>query len=339
MPREKIRPYGSHDSVVKLAPELACTSEERDVEPPAARRQPVWYEGQEIYNYTMAERALHSDFGIRDQDTALPNLVSHRHEYFQVHVNFSGTTTHYLGASVRPITPGTISFVLPYRVHYIPTIAGARYCLINVSQTYLLPGLDVDPLDLEDVSIERAPELAPFRYQEYMDFVLEGEDLATVARLCQTMAEENAQRGLGSTVLIRACLLQCIGLVCRRFGHQLWHLAEERVTTVARRETLISLTQFIRANFDKHILLSDAAAAVSLSPTYLAHLIKKETGRTFVELVTQRRLERAKELIAHTSLPVAKVAEMAGFSDFAYFARRFRQVTGLSPSRFRASSR
>jgi AraC-like DNA-binding protein len=41
----------------------------------------------------------------------------------------------------------------------------------------------------------------------------------------------------------------------------------------------------------------------------------------------------------HTALPIARIAEIAGFADFAYFTRRFKQLTGVSPSRYRAQSR
>jgi AraC-like DNA-binding protein len=203
----------------------------------------------------------------------------------------------------------------------------------------MLPGLNIDPLDLDDVSIEQAPELAPFKYQDYLDFVVDGEDLETIRGLARAMLTENSARGPGSTVLCRAYLHQCIGIVCRRFGGALWHLAEQRVSTAAKRETLSRLAQFLRANFDRQVSLTSAAEDIGLTPTYLAHLVKKETGKTFVELLTERRLDRAKELLLHSSLPIARIAEMSGFSDFAYFTRRFKQISGVSPSRFRSETR
>jgi AraC-like DNA-binding protein len=293
----------------------------------------------DIANYTMSERATHSDFSVRNQDDALPNLQPHRHDYFQIHVQLRGSTTHFIGPATRAVEPGTICFIPPYKLHFIPTVPDSEYYLINATQSFMLPGLDVDPLDLEDVSIEQAPELAPFKYQEYVDFELNRDDFDTIRNLCRSMLRESADRGPGSIVLCRAYLLQCIGLVCRQFGQTLWHLAEQRVSTAAKRETLSRLGHFLRANFDKQVSLTDAAEDVGLTPTYLAHLVKKETGKTFLELLTERRLDRAKELMLHSSMPIARIAEMAGFSEFAYFTRRFKQLTGVSPSRFRANCR
>jgi AraC-like DNA-binding protein len=290
-------------------------------------------------NYTMLERATHADFSVRNHADALPNPAPHRHEYFQIHVQVRGRTSHYLGSTTRPVDSGTVCFIAPFKLHFMPTVPGAEYYLVNASQSFLLPGLSVDPLDLEDVSVEQAPELAPFNFQQYTDYVFAGDELATVVRLCDSMMTESRARAPGSTVLCRAYLHQLIGMVCRKYGDTLWHLAESRVSRTARRETLAELGRFLRANFARPLSLSDAAEAVGLTPTYLAHLVKKETGRTFLELLTERRFDRAKELIVHTGLPIAKIAESVGFGDFAYFTRRFKQLTGLSPSRYRATQR
>ena len=61
--------------------------------------------------------------------------------------------------------------------------------------------------------------------------------------------------------------------------------------------------------------------------------------RSFTELVTERRLERAQELLANTAARIAEVAYASGFADEAYFTRRFRQWYGMSPRAYRDSVR
>src|ERR1700758_3616834 len=169
----------------------------------AGESAPPW-RGSEIVNYTMSERATHGDFSVRNQDDALPNLHPHRHEYFQIHVRLPGAPTHSIGSVPRPVAPGTICFIPPYKLHFIPTVPDSEYYLINTTQSFMLPGLNIDPLDLEDVLSEQAPELAPCKYQDYLDFALDGEDLETIRGLCRSMLKENVERGPGSLVLCRA---------------------------------------------------------------------------------------------------------------------------------------
>ena len=290
-------------------------------------------------NYRMAERASHPDFGIRSQDTALPNPAPHRHEYLQIHVQLEGTTRHFLDGAERPVVPGTVCFILPFRTHFIPTVAGSRYYILNVSLDYLLPSLDLDPMDLSEVPVERAPELAPFRFQSQLDYVLDARDITEVAALCESIQREDAARASGSTIMIRGLLLQLIAIVWRRYGARLKELAGEQPAAAARRQALARLMHHLRERDDQAVSLSDAAAAVHVSPTYLAHLVKRETGRTFTELLTARRIARARELLVHTDLTVKEIAFRCGFTDVAYFSRRFRQVEGCTPLAARARSR
>lgn len=55
----------------------------------------------------------------------------------------------------------------------------------------------------------------------------------------------------------------------------------------------------------------------------------------FVEWLTARRIERAQELLAHTSLKVFEIAGLVGFDDHAYFSRRFTERVSVSPLKYR----
>jgi AraC-like DNA-binding protein len=196
--------------------------------------------------------------------------------------------------------------------------------------------LRADPLDLEDVPITQAPELAPFRLQEYIDFTLAEAELAEIEPLLSRMMEVNEIRRFGATALLRGYLLQLIGIVCQRHADQLLELSKRNVQRLGRREALIRVDRHVNAHLASDTLsLTSAAAAAFLSPNYLAHLIKKETGRTFVEWVTERRVSRAKELLANDTRRIKEIAFLVGYRDEAYFARRFRLSVGQSPSDFR----
>ncbi|HJQ62288.1 MAG TPA: AraC family transcriptional regulator [Burkholderiales bacterium] len=291
-----------------------------------------------IKTYSLSERAMGQDFGIHDERSVTRIGEAHRHEYFQIQLNLDGSTRHHIGATVRPFEPGSVSFVLPYRVHRVPHPPGSRFYVLSFNQRMLRPELDVDPLDLEDVALERAPELAPFRFQEFMDFGLAGAELVFAEQACRRMAEENANRRFCSMEIIRAHLLLLIGTVCRRYEGALLELAASQAQRRSRRDALSRVIRHVRENLAQRITLTDAAAAADLSPNYLAHLLKKETGKTFTDLVTERRMEKAQELLTHTTLRISEVAEAVGFEDEAYFARRFRQCFKLAPRDYRNKS-
>jgi AraC-like DNA-binding protein len=288
-----------------------------------------------IRTYSMAERAAGPDFAIRDETSVTRIAEAHRHEYLQVQLNLAGRTVQHIAAASRPLGPGGLSFVLPYRIHRIAHPPGSRFFILSFNLGFLRPELDVHPLDLEDLPLTRMPELAPFLFQEYLDFSLSGADLAQAAAACHEMQAENARRRFGSTEIIRGRLLWLLGSVCRRHEAALQAQAARQAQRASRRDALARVMRHVRENLGGRIQLADAAAAAGLSPNYLAHLIRKDTGKTFVDLVTERRMEKARELLAHTAQRIGDIAAAVGFADEAYFARRFRQRYRVTPTQFR----
>lgn len=288
-----------------------------------------------IRTYSLADRTGGARFGIRDENSITRIQEAHRHEYCQIQLNLAGSTEQQIAAVTRPLAPGGLSFVMPYRVHRIVHPPRSRFFVISFSPAFLRPDIAIDPLNFEDVPLDRAPEMAPFLFQEYVDFRLTGSDLRLAQDYCRRMQAEHGEGGYLAGEVIRAHLLLLISLVCRRHEPVLRRLAEGQAQRGSRRDALARVMRYVRENLSRRLQLTDAARAAGLSANYLAHLIRKETGRTYVDLVTERRMEKAQELLAHTSLRVREIAVQVGFDDEAYFTRRFRQCCRLTPSAFR----
>lgn len=94
---------------------------------------------------------------------------------------------------------------------------------------------------------------------------------------------------------------------------------------------------FISRSFDGPIAVGDVAEAAGLSTSRLAHLFTRETGKSPLAYIEDLRMRRARELLTTTRLPVASVAEAAGYQNAFYFSNRFRKRFGTSPSRYRQS--
>jgi len=288
-----------------------------------------------IQTYLTAERATHGDFWIRNESRAQHTAQAHRHEFFQIQLNLEGRTQQYVGATEHRLEPGSLAFVLPYRAHLGGHSAGSRFYVINFQQHFLFPELGVDPLELENVPIAQAPLLAPFLFQDVMNFVLKGADLKMARKACATMMAEHVRRGLYSRDIIRANLTLLISMVCERHEKKL-ACVDGRTQQRGHPKTLARVMRYIRENLSGHISLAEAASTANLSPNYLTNLLKHETGKNFTSLVTSRRMEKARELLTYTSLRVSEVAAAAGFEDAAYFTRRFKQYFRIAPAAYRS---
>lgn len=103
-----------------------------------------------------------------------------------------------------------------------------------------------------------------------------------------------------------------------------------RVAPVVRRfETLID------AHFADGWRVADYAAALSVSPTHLARLVRQAMGQPPGQVLAERILREARRLLTFTNLPVAQIGYALGYSDPAYFSRVFTRGAGLSPRAFR----
>ena len=71
----------------------------------------------------------------------------------------------------------------------------------------------------------------------------------------------------------------------------------------------------------------------------MSRFIKRNTGRTFKELLVEKRLRQAEYLLSNTALPVADIAVSVGYENTSYFHRLFRSIYGMSPRDWRISSR
>ena len=76
------------------------------------------------------------------------------------------------------------------------------------------------------------------------------------------------------------------------------------------------------------------ARHVHLDPTYLCKVFKKQTGHTVMEHLAITRVDAAKFLLRRDALPMARIAELAGFPSERAFYRQFKQITGITPKTY-----
>ena len=102
-----------------------------------------------------------------------------------------------------------------------------------------------------------------------------------------------------------------------------------------REPLLAEVFEVIEERYPGPLSLRDVAAAVNVSPGHLTSTVRKRTGRTVQEWITERRMVQARRLLAATGLPVGEVGRRVGFPDPGYFARTFGKANGMSPAQWR----
>ena len=96
---------------------------------------------------------------------------------------------------------------------------------------------------------------------------------------------------------------------------------------------------YIRSHYTDKITIENIAGAAGISPSALTALFKNHMGMNMMRWRDQLRMSKAVELLEGTDLAIKAIAIDVGYDDPLFFSRRFKQMTGWSPSQIRASRR
>jgi YesN/AraC family two-component response regulator len=93
---------------------------------------------------------------------------------------------------------------------------------------------------------------------------------------------------------------------------------------------------FVDMHIEKAVSLQEVAAHVHLNGSYFSALFKEQCQMNFSEYVARRKLQKAKELLLKTNLPIAEIASRTGYQAVKYFNKLFKEHEGMSPGQYRS---
>jgi AraC family transcriptional regulator len=122
------------------------------------------------------------------------------------------------------------------------------------------------------------------------------------------------------------------------------HLLRHYATAAHRPQRLVGgltghrlrqILDFIRDHYDEDLSLAELAQVAGMSTFHFAREFKRTTGTSPHQYLMRFRVERAKELLARSQMPLVDVGFRAGFSHQSHFTRLFRRLTGTTPQSYR----
>jgi AraC-like DNA-binding protein len=142
-----------------------------------------------------------------------------------------------------------------------------------------------------------------------------------------------------SEVLEKACLAEILYRYLRLAGRRDAAGRNREEWSDPLRERLEETRLWMRDNLATRITVADAAARAKLSEAYYHKRFTRAFAVTPAEYLASVRLERARELLAATDMPIRAIAIESGFENESYFYRFFLKKTGQTPGAFRRSHR
>lgn len=274
----------------------------------------------------------HSDNRLLDQ----PNFHA---DFFSLYIVQEGHGTHLIDATPYLIARGDVYVMRPGSTHTytqcVDLVLDAVYFQSEVFDERTLneiaevPEIRLlmlgHPQRTEDLGTGRWIRLDPVSH-------------AAVMGQIQEMRDECQSDRRGRAVLMRALLARLLIHVARLTASRSGE-TEQPTGRRSREATVTAAIRFMQQHFSEPLRVSEIAASVFLSPDRFTDIFSEVMGIAPSEHLQTMRIDHAQRLLATTDDPVTHVAHQTGFNQSAYFAKVFRQKTGMTPLEWRKRNR
>lgn len=109
--------------------------------------------------------------------------------------------------------------------------------------------------------------------------------------------------------------------------------------TALNDEDFQAIDRYIQQHLTEPVCAEDICQETGIPRNRVYETVRRNTGLSVNTYIWSLRMERAKDLLAHTDLPVSEVANAVGVGDYSYFTKVFRKMHKLTPNQFRKERR
>jgi len=265
---------------------------------------------------------LRPQFTVRHTVTGGCEFESHSHSVFTVTALLAGRMSVTIGEQLFELSSG-------------------ESALTNVGQSH-----SANALEVEFVSIGVSPVLMNELVAEIglmgtsADIVFRNSLITdeTLTRYALAVVSEMAAEQVGHAAMLDALVRQIVIhlLRCHLTVRKSDQIELSRAGPVDRR--LRRAIEFMHDNFEREIAVEEIAAAAYLSEYHFARFFKQISGVTPHTYLANLRLERARRLLAETTLPISEIASMVGYQSQSHFTKMFKSITGVTPRAYREAA-
>ena len=102
---------------------------------------------------------------------------------------------------------------------------------------------------------------------------------------------------------------------------------------------LLEIEKEISAHYMENLSLRDLGKKYFINSSYLGQMFQKKYNQSFRDYLTRYRIETAKQMLINSDERIADIAEKVGYKDTDYFLKKFIELNGCTPSKYRKNSR
>jgi AraC-like DNA-binding protein len=232
--------------------------------------------------------------------------------YAKIYVVVAGAAVYQNQADSSPLVPGTTYFFPPHQ-------ASRHSCAQSLDVYWMHISIEAPVLDLRLRALRTIRSWPTASYERWRE-------------VYTALAQWSPDLGLVQQLRQQAMLSETFAMLLA--GEADPNEAPELDQLRRRFEPAV---RFMDEQFLRNPSLAEVASRIALSPPHLHRGFRQAFQTTPHRYMLRRRMDVAQQLLAATALPVAEVAERAGYPDQFYFSRVFKRFFRVSPEAFRRS--
>lgn len=263
--------------------------------------------------------------------TRFIHFPKHRHNYIEVIYMCQGNTTHFINGSKVVLEQGDVLFLNQNAVQEILP-AGEHDIAINFiilpeffDTAFSMIGQEENLLRTFLVDILSPGKLA----SSYLYFHVA--DVLPVQNLIENMVwtiqnDQPGKRSINQTTM---------GLLILQLSNYL-----DKAESDSRKfeqEFVIAVLSYIEEHY-KDGSLTELSEVMGYDVFWLSREIKKQLGKTYKELLMEKRMSQACYLLQNSSISITSIIDKIGYENSSYFYRKFKEHYGISPKEYRVKN-
>lgn len=278
------------------------------------------------------ENQIHGWPGEADEDIMIVfyqysarSHIFHRHDYFYFNYCYKGVHEYTTAQNKIVVEENDIYAGQPFVSHrHMPQKSddGVLVCIfIKPELVYktLLPYINTSE-SMTNFLIRPSTD----KYsEESIHFNLKND--YNIRKLLELMIIEYANSTENTQSILRSLASAMIMQVARKYSQQ-----QDKLQTLSLSSQIIKYI----GEHDASVTLQEVATKFSYHPNYISSLLKKETGKSFSQILLEKRMAHALVLLHGTTLPIDNISAILGYSNPSNFHKAFREYYGKSPREY-----
>lgn len=258
----------------------------------------------------------------RHEPCSMP--LYHYHNSYEIYYLLSGARHYFIKDRTYRIEKGDLVLINRGDLHkttYGGSLTHERI-LVIFDESYIGRVLAL----VNDVDI-----LQPF-HQNINIIRLQKAEQTFIEQMLFKIIKEAKEKGIGSESCVRLMTTELLIYIARQ---AVLSKAGEKIHVDQMHEKVSEIVKFINSKYMEKLTLNYISESFYISPYYLSRLFKNATGFSFVEYLNSIRIREAQQLLKESGLNVSEIADKTGYESSTHFGRVFKEITGMSPLRFR----